>query len=62
MNKILKLAVADTRVQDFFDFKLFVTIHDHGRRWILDTTWNVIRTDRFKERHMEHWVDSHRLG
>jgi hypothetical protein len=62
MDEVLELAATDTRVEDFFNFKLFVVIDDDRRRWILDTARDVVRTDGFEERHVEHGMHSHRRG
>jgi len=62
MDEVLKLTATDTRVEDFFNFKLFVVIDDDRRRWILDTARDVVRTDGLEERHVEHGMHSHRCG
>jgi hypothetical protein len=62
VNKILQLAIADTRVQDFLDFKLFVVVDNNRRRWILDTAGDIVQVHGLEERHMEHGMDSHRRG
>src|SRR4029079_10716926 len=62
MDEVLELAATDTRVEDFFNFKLFVVIDDDRRRWILDTARDVVRTNGFEERHVEHGMHSHRRG
>src|SRR5689334_377223 len=60
MHKILKLAIADAGVQDFFNFKLLVIVDDNGWCWILRTAGDVVGLYGLQERHMEHGMDSHR--
>ena len=62
MNKILKLAIANTGIQDFFDFKLFVAIDDHRRRGVLDAARDIVDFGRLQEGYMEHGMDAHRRG
>jgi len=62
MDEILQLAVAHARVQDFFNFKLFVVFDDNRRRWILSTTGDLVVMNGLEKRHMENRMDSHRRG